>query len=346
VQTSRAYQEAKARRVARRKRVKNENGEDADVPLGANEEEEPVVEAKAQRVARRKKKTEEAYVQPTSCTNTVVGVDPGKLDLLYASSGEGKDEQFRYTQNQRRYETKAKKHRRVRRKKAMKVIDGKTVQEWETELSKFNRKTLDVGKFKEYLVKKNEVNSKLLPHYEELAYRKMKWGAKVNRRRSEDRMVNRFKAKFGCPEKVVLCWGDWSTRGHMRFHEPTPGIGLRNVFRRAGYEVLLVDEYRTSCCCYNCEGGTCEKFREVRNPRPWRRETRPKVLCHGLLRCKSCERLWNRDRNGSLNILRCAIAARRGETRPAYLTRGNNFSGARSVSTAQGEGLLSSEKTG
>ena len=204
----------------------------------------------------------------TTSTKNVVGVDPGKSDLMYCSSGEGKNDWFRYTQNQKRSETKEKKHRTVRFKLGAQMIEGKSVQQWETELSLFNRKVLTVEGFKAYLVKKNDVNAKLLGHYENEVYRKLKWRAFVNRQRSEDSMVNRFRKKFGGKDEVTLAWGDWSSRSHMKFHEPTKGIGMRKLFRRAGYEVLLVDEYRTSCRCYGCEGGECEKFREVPNPRP------------------------------------------------------------------------------
>ncbi|KAH9253548.1 hypothetical protein BASA81_008595 [Batrachochytrium salamandrivorans] len=132
-------------------------------------------------------------------------------------------------------------------------------------------------------------------------------------------------------------WGDWSRGSQMKFLEPTKGVGMRKLFSRAGYEVVLVDEFRTSCTCFGCEGGACEKFRSVMNPRSWMREKRPMVLRNGLLRCKTCERLWNRDRNGSLNIMRCAQAARLGGQRPSYMTR--NFSEARSAVTTQGAGL-------
>ena len=30
----------------------------------------------------------------------------------------------------------------------------------------------------------------------------------------------------------------------------------------------MVDEFRTSCKCSNCNGGVCEKFRVRKNPRP------------------------------------------------------------------------------
>ncbi|KAH9254182.1 hypothetical protein BASA81_007771 [Batrachochytrium salamandrivorans] len=68
-------------------------------------------------------------------------------------------------------------------------------------------------------------------------------------------------------------WGDWSRGSQMKFLEPTKGVGMRKLFSRAGYEVVLVDEFRTSCTCFGCEGGACEKFRSVTNPRSWMRET-------------------------------------------------------------------------
>ncbi|KAH9253730.1 hypothetical protein BASA81_008348 [Batrachochytrium salamandrivorans] len=283
----------------------------------------------------KKAKRAELYVAPTGSSERVVGVDPGKSDLIYCSSGTGPGDWFRYTQNQKRHETGEKKHRRARTKMARTLVEGKTVVDWETELSTFSRKALTVSAATAYFTKKNEVNARLFPHYEQEAYRVLKWRAFVNRRRSEDRMVNRFRDKFG--DEVVLGWGDWSRGSQMKFLEPTKGVGMRKLFSRAGYEVVLVDEFRTSCTCFACEGGACEKFRVVENPRPWMRAKRPMVLRHGLLRCKTCERLWNRDRNGSLNIMRCAQAARLGGQRPSYMTR--NFSAARPAGTTQGAGL-------
>ncbi|KAH9258618.1 hypothetical protein BASA81_003120 [Batrachochytrium salamandrivorans] len=182
---------------------------------------------------------------------------------------------------QKRHETGEKKHRRARTKMARTLVEGKTVVDWETELSTFSRKALTVS--------------------------------------------------------AAEAWGDWSRGSQMKFLEPTKGVGMRKLFSRAGYEVVLVDEFRTSCTCFACEGGACEKFRVVENPRPWMRAKRPMVLRNGLLSCQNCKRLWNRDRNGSLNIMRCAQAARLGGQRPSYMTR--NFSAARPAGTTQGAGL-------
>ncbi|KAG1448385.1 hypothetical protein G6F56_008957 [Rhizopus delemar] len=41
--------------------------------------------------------------------------------------------------------------------------------------------------------------------------------------------------------------------------------------------------------------GQLEKFKEVNNPRPFRRNTRPKVTCHGLLRCTNQQCLKDAD---------------------------------------------------
>ena len=85
--------------------------------------------------------------------------------------------------------------------------------------------------------------------------------------------------------------------------------------------MYLVDEFRTSCKCSNCDGGVCEKFRVRKHPNKKKDELR---LIHGLLRCKSGCGLWNRDRNGSSNIYRIAKNAINKLERPSYLFRETN----------------------
>ena len=100
--------------------------------------------------------------------------------------------------------------------------------------------------------------------------------------------------------------------------KPTKGIGFRKTLRRAGYRVFLVDEFRTSARCSKC-GGECEKFRRVRNPKPSKENF---IICHGLVKCKECHVLWNRDVNAASNIYKIAKNALNGLERPAYLSRG------------------------
>ena len=250
----------------------------------------------------------------------IVAIDPNKSDLIYCiSKRDDETFHFRYTQDQKRKETKDKKYRNIRNElKNETLINNKTVIEWETELSKFNRKTLDLQKYKDYCKKKNEVNANLLAFYEQKIFRKLKWNSFMNRKRSEHKMLNKFKAKFGTPEETIIGFGDWEQKKQMKYKEPTKGIGMRTLFRKAGYQVYLVDEFRTSCRCSKCEG-ECEKFRECQNPRPWKKNET--TLRHGLLMCKTCKGLWNRDVNSSFNIFKIVEETIAGKGRPEYLQR-------------------------
>ncbi|KAL0219165.1 hypothetical protein P9112_004818 [Eukaryota sp. TZLM1-RC] len=107
----------------------------------------------------------------------------------------------------------------------------------------------------------------------------------------------------------------------MKFKEPTIAKGLRILFEKAGYKVFLIDEFRTSCGCFNCKKAekTVEGFQWCRNPRP--RKTHEMSIRHRLTMCKSCESLWNRDRKASLNMLEVMEAHVNGGERPEYLQR-------------------------
>lgn len=135
--------------------------------------------------------------------------------------------------------------------------------------------------------------------------------------------MNTFKKIFGSSNDVIVCFGDYEQRKHMKFKEPVKGRGFRTLFRKNGFETYLVDEFRTSCKCSKCEGGSCEKFMVRENPKPFRDNLR---LVHGLLSCKNCANVWNRDCNGSTNIYKIAFNSIHKKDRPSYLCR-NNKSG-------------------
>ena len=252
----------------------------------------------------------------------IVGVDPGKDDLIYCVDGASKDANiFRYSQNQRRNETKLKKYNNIIIAMKTNKIQGKTIIEYETELSNFNRKTLNLDRFKKYIQSKNRINYILFGFYEKQLFRKLKFGRYINTKRSEIKMISNFQKIFGNPEDVVICIGDWEQKKQMKFKEPTLGKGIRTLFRKNNYKVFLVDEFRTSCKCSNCNGGICEKFRIRKNPRPNKDDMR---LVHGLLRCKSGCGLWNRDRNGSSNIYKIAETSINKLDTPSYLSRTSN----------------------
>ena len=93
-----------------------------------------------------------------------------------------------------------------------------------------------------------------------------------------------------------------------------------DIFRQNNYKTYLVDEFRTSCMCSICktEIGRCEKFQIRKNPKPYKSGN---ILVHGLLTCKKCLGVWNRDVNSATNIYRIAKNAINEIERPKYLCR-------------------------
>jgi transposase len=269
--------------------------------------------------------TEQYIDELTDYTNIknkkIVAIDPNKSDILYCVDDDNKDaNEFRYTQDSRRKECKIKKYAKIILEFKKEKIDGKTVIEYETELSKLNRKTLIIKDFKEYIKKKSEINNKLYKFYEKYIFRKLKLNGYINKKKHEQKMINNFKKIFGKPDEIVINIGDWEQKKQMKYKEATKGVGMRKLFRQNNYKVYLVDEFRTSCMCSICkeETGRCEKFQIRKNPKPYKSGN---ILVHGALRCKNCEAVWNRDVNSATNIYRIAKNAINGLERPKYLCR-------------------------
>jgi hypothetical protein len=255
----------------------------------------------------------------------IVAIDPGKCDLIYCVDADNKEANtFRYSQDQRRKETKKKKYAKIQLELKQEKIHGKSITEWETELSKMNKKTLNITKFKTYIQKKSEINGKLFAFYEKYIFRKLRLQSYRNIKTSEQRMLNNFKCIFGNEKDVVVCFGDYEQKQQMKYKEATKGKGMRTLFRKAGFQTYLVDEFRTSCKCSKCDGGSCIKNMVMKNPRPYRRGN---VIVHGLICCKNGCGYWNRDVNGATNIYKIASNAINNKARPNYLSRSNNLSG-------------------
>ncbi len=249
----------------------------------------------------------------------LVAIDPNMGDLLYCindSVQSPAQTKFRYTQNQRRKECKTKKYRDI-------IANSKPhdVVESERDLSALNHKTVAFESFKTYIQTKNHtLAAALYEFYSNPLFRKLKFSAHVRRKMSEQKLVNNFKKAFGASSETIIAIGDFEQRNHRKFHEPVKGKGFRGLLRKAGYKVFLVDEFRTSCMCSACgdSDARTETFRSVKDPRPWKNQSR---VVHGLVRCKTCTRLWNRDVNAACNIHKIAKAALDGLIRPPYMQR-------------------------
>ena len=152
----------------------------------------------------------------------IVAIDPNLSDLLYCVNSDIKDQaKFRYTQNTRRKETKVKKYRQYLETWKQKILDGKTITQWESELSPYNKKTLNFIKFKSYIQKKNEINHKVFPFYNQYIFRKLKLGSYMRRQITEARMLNKFKEKFGNPSETIIAFGDFEQKHHRNFSNPS-----------------------------------------------------------------------------------------------------------------------------
>ena len=238
----------------------------------------------------------------------VVCADPGMSDLIYCGSYNDKNklETFRYTQNQRRLETRNKKYNKIiYNVNKETLIDGKSIKELETTLSNFNSKSCNFEKFNLYCIEKNKVNNQLYNHYEQLFFRKFKLNTFTNTQKSESKMIKNFENKYGKPTETIFVMGDWDKGENMKGKEPTICKKFRRIFRNAGYKTYLVNEFRTSKLC-NCCNGEIEKFLEKPSKKP--KKKGEIELCNGILRCKSvkhkCEIYHNRDKNAVQNMLK------------------------------------------
>jgi len=261
----------------------------------------------------------------------VICIDPGYSDIIYCGSKNknGELETFRYTQNQRRLETRNKKYNTIMDKinKETIIID-KSIKEIETILSTLNSKTINYEKFKTYCIVKNKLNNTLYQHYEQKMFRKLKLNRFINTQKSESKMVKNFKNKFGEPKDSIIVLGDYDKGDYnMKGKEPTILKKIRRIFKNVGYESYLINEFRTSKLC-NCCNNELEKFLERESHKPVLYKEKKTEVVHGILRCQSikpkCEIIHNRDKNAVQNMLNIVKSIFNTGKRPGVFCRAVN----------------------
>jgi hypothetical protein len=114
------------------------------------------------------------------------------------------------------------------------MIDVRSVVDWETDMSAFNKKTLNFVEFKMYLDHKNALHKRLTPFYNNYLFKNLKLGKFIRTQKTEVLMLNRFESLFGSPQETVICIGDWDQKNHRKFKEPVKGKWFRTLFRKAG----------------------------------------------------------------------------------------------------------------
>lgn len=232
--------------------------------------------------------------------NSIVGVDPGKHQLITCVDKTG-NIKLRYTRAQRRRETRTRFNHRLRKK----LLNGnEKIKELQSTLSNFHSRTSDMKKFIDYMKQRSKMEVEVGNFYSQMIFRKMKWDRFIHTQKSESRLVNAIKEKFG--KDVVLAYGSWSNPFQMRGMEPTPGIGLKRRLSR-DFQVITVNEAFTSSVCFSC-GSRAFAIPKLEHEHwnPKKKLEGIRLPVRGLRRCtnENCRKLWNRDHLGALNILK------------------------------------------
>jgi hypothetical protein len=187
-----------------------------------------------------------------------VYVDPGKRDLVTMMDDLGRT--LKYSNRQRLFETKRLKYHCL----LANYKSKNQIFDLEKELSSFNSKTCDFSLFEKYIKKKNQINEQLFEAYENVRFRQYKWYGYINKKRSEDNLLNKIERTFG--KDCVIIYGDWVKRlasnlgakapegvtKQMRNFISTPMIGLKRKIHER-FTMYNLDEFRTSILHHKTE---------------------------------------------------------------------------------------------
>jgi len=218
-------------------------------------------------------------------------IDPGKRTLFSMMDDDGK--YFSYTNRQYIKETKRLKYHTLLKNHKDRI----GITEIEEGLNKYNSKTCNIEKFKEYVIAKIKANEKLVPLYQELKFRKYKWYGYINKKRTEDNMVNKIANKYSKDHIIII--GDWSIGKQMRNFISTPNLTLKRKLQEH-FKVYNIDEFRTSCLSYKTEE-VCDNLylRFKKDPKQKERKIHSILTYQMENNRKAC---INRDKNGCKNI--------------------------------------------
>ena len=226
-------------------------------------------------------------VDRTKLQGKHIFIDPGKRTLLNMVDDE--NNYFRYTNRQYLEETKRLKYS----KKIKKIKDNLNITSSEAILSDFNSKSIDIIKFTAFITNKTATNLLVMDKYIDNRFRKYKWYAYINKKRTEDNLLNKIEKHYSKEHKIII--GDWSIGKQMSNYISTPNIRLKRKLRTR-FEVYNIDEFRTSCINYKTEN-ICD------NLNLWFNDKKREM--HSILTfTMENNRLGciNRDKNGCNNI--------------------------------------------
>ena len=215
-------------------------------------------------------------------------IDPGKRSLFTMMNDEGKF--FSYTNKQRVNETKRLKYQKILKK----YKDELNITSKENELTSYNSKSCNITKYNDYITKKLNTNEMLYKLYQNTKFRQYKWYAFINKKRTEDNMLNKIEKTYTKDSIIII--GDWSIGKQMKNFISTPNLSLKRKLQER-FKVYNIDEYRTSCLNYKTE----ELCNNLYLPDKKNKERK----MHSILTYKMENKrngCINRDKNGCKNI--------------------------------------------
>ena len=241
---------------------------------------------------------------------TIVGCDPGKHSLVYMM--DDKRNKLQYTASQRKVESYGKRNQRIlqQEKKRNNIIEK------ETELSLQNSKSVDIEKFKMYLIEKDKLNKEVKEFYQREVWRKIGFRQYSYGKKSIDTFLNKIKDTFG--ENLLIGYGNWSRSTQMKHIMPTMNKGLRKLIHKK-YDTITINECYTSQKCCDCFG-----YLEYYRNKQMKKEFRL-LVCS---KCVSCENkkivFKTRDANSAINIMKLTKLWIEKQERPCEFQKSNS----------------------
>jgi hypothetical protein len=165
-------------------------------------------------------------------------IDPGKSCLLMMKDKNGK--KYRYTNRKHAKLTKRLKYQRL----IQNYKNKNDISKVENELTKYNSRTCNFEKFKEFIKNKNKINTMLFEKYNKEIFRKYKWYGYLNRKHTETKMIKEIKNTFG--KDSIIFFGDFSFKTNC--HKGNISTPNNRLKRLIGKQIKLynLDEFRTS----------------------------------------------------------------------------------------------------
>ncbi|KAL0094748.1 hypothetical protein F4703DRAFT_1902505 [Phycomyces blakesleeanus] len=183
------------------------------------------------------------------------------LYLMHKSSTAKRKSTFRYKRNHKAVETKIKKIRKLR-------DDMKPDHITTAKLFLSQHISSTTGKEKSINHIQEKPNGLIL-------FRKMKFSSFIHQLKADKHLGKDIRKRFENPAILIL--GNWPPKQN-KYHELIKGIGTRRMLAKEGFEVYLIDKFKTSSLWPACQNGEIKSFKRKY----------PTMDCHGLLRrCKN-----------------------------------------------------------